>query len=136
MTEHRSHYQAKSGDYSTDKGTVSPLYQHYVNGTVARDIILLLPVLQSPLYDESPSSCMHLVHLPDGLGFCNASTEQHCTCCGLPVCNEHCRGFLSLRSEMGEGPLCETCTFLPVHIISALRTFRHLMNEQKGQVEL
>jgi hypothetical protein len=136
MTEQRSSYHAFSGDFSTNTSpvsAVSDLLQCCVDGSVSRDSVLLLPIIQSPEVCEH--ICLHLVHLENGpLGLCNVTTEQSCPCCGLFVCPEHLSpyGILS-PDETGEERqrlLCVTCAALPLHTVAAFRAFRCLISEQ------
>jgi hypothetical protein len=139
MTEHRPSYFAFSsigeGAQST---TTSPLEQHYVDGTVSRDTILLLPVLSSPLETDQPSVCLQLVHLEGiSLGFCNVPTKERCACCDAPTCQAHATcGALTVIDENGlrhllnEALLCETCAHLDTVARTALSTLRRLLNGQ------
>jgi hypothetical protein len=146
MTEQRSPYQAFSGDYSTNKSTItdtSPLVQHSTDGTTTRDSILLLPVLRSPQSGEEPATCMHFVHLKDGgLSFCNIPDAPHCcACCGRALCSAHaCMGPLTVPGDSGtwcdmpEACLCETCFHFPQIARSALHVLWRMINSGKGQV--
>ncbi len=140
MTEHRPFYHvchATTGP--TGQSPASPLIQHYTDGTVAPDSILLLPILVSPMHREQPSSCMQLVHLGNSnLGFCNARTSDACTCCMTPVCVCHSRfALVSFSDETGldlgtrEAILCETCLTLPAHMRYALHAFVVAINSPR-----
>jgi hypothetical protein len=141
MTEHCPLYHAQSGatEPLSHRSTYPDLLvQHRVDGTVCRDIILLLPILQSVQRDDSPALCMQLVHLEDGnLSFCNQKTKDLCSCCGLPVCGSHfISSWVAFPDEANEScfaPLCQTCLCLPDKVRLALRAFRQGLNE--GQVQ-
>ena len=136
MTEHRPLYHAFSG--VTESISPSPLIQHYTDGTVSRDIIFLLPILESGYHRDLPSPCLQLIHLPNGdLSFCNHRTEHRCACCGNAVCEQHHHtGFLSFQDETGAWQvlthpvLCEGCAHLDSPARYAIYTFRHVLNAE------
>jgi hypothetical protein len=146
MTEHRPLYHACSGTVgptsshspSTDQ---SPLVQHYANGTVASDTLLLLPILVSPSSYEQPSPCLQLAHLDNGnLGFCNEPSCDSCACCTAAVCALHCYSiWVALPDEVGlyssdkHARLCETCFFLSRAMRTAIHAFVRAIN---GEVQL
>jgi len=149
MIEYRSPYHTESDTPETDptqKSTMSTadlLVQYFIDGTVSRDSILLLPILQSGIdNDEIPEVCMQLVHLPDGLlGFCNTQTQEYCTCCGASICEKHhAHGFLTILDSQGtecnlpNTLLCETCFRMGGRARTALYTFLRLINRSEGQV--
>jgi len=149
MIEYRLSYHAYSDTPETDptqKSTISIadlLVQSFIDGTVSRDSIVLLPILQSGTRnDEIPEVCMQLVHLPDGLlGFCNTQTLQHCACCDASICKKHhAHGFLTFLDEEGakrdlpNALLCETCFHMGSRARTALHTFLCLINRAEGQV--
>ena len=149
MIEYRPPYHAYSDTPETDLihesaiSTVDSLVQYFIDGTVSRDSILLLPILQSGTRDdEIPEVCMQLVHLPDGLlGFCNAQTNTHCVCCAASICEKHhARGFLTILDYEGRERdlpnvlLCETCFRMGGRARTALCTFLRLINRGEGQV--
>jgi hypothetical protein len=125
MTERRLTYHA-------------PLEQYYIDGSTSRDIVLLLPILQSPASDDQPARCLHLIHLPCGtVGLCNTLTEHACPCCGTSMCYEHeSERAVTLPDATGRWQaqnrafLCSTCATLPMQIIFALYDFRLSMNAQ------
>ena len=124
MTECRPPYEAVS----------SPLNQHHTDGTVSRDIVLLLPVLQ--MSNAWRNICLHHVHLPDGsLGVCNAKTDRRCAGCGCPMCQSQESGYSFTLPSGDRAWLCETCASLPIMSVLALREFRYLLNEQ-GRVDI
>jgi len=142
MTEHHHTFSGTTEAHPLNYGTTivaSPLEQHYVDGSISRDIILLLPILDVPRHDEQPSPCLHLVHLPDGnLGLCNVKTEHTCPCCGNSACNKHLSEHtvlfpdeMNVWSEEYTAPLCETCALLPKETIYALHAFRLSINESE-----
>ncbi len=145
MTKHRLLYQASSGEYATPHCPISlsPLVQHHTDGTTSRDIVLLLPILESADQASESSSCLQFTHLPSGnLAFCNAKAERQCTCCGASVCEQHnSRGFLRFQDETGcwhdahNALLCETCAHLSKQMRAALHTFRRLINEYEGEAQ-
>ncbi len=133
MTEQRLPYNATSSDpnqtiiVTTD---ASPLVQHYADGTVVCDILLLLPILVSQGSYERPSPCMQPVRLPNGdLGFCNDPSSDECACCTAPVCASHSYSiWIALPDEVGlycddkHARLCETCFFLSRAMRAAIHT--------------
>ncbi len=141
MTEHCPLYHAQSGvaePLSHLSTATDSLLQHHADGSTSRDIILLLPILQSVQRDDSPALCMQLVHLENGnLSFCNRKTNDLCSCCGLPVCGSHfISSWVAFPDEANESCtalLCQTCLCLPDKVRLALRAFRQGLNE--GQVQ-
>jgi hypothetical protein len=142
MTEHRPPYHAESGTTQADKRALSIsdlLVQRSLDGTISRDSILLLPILQTGQNDGTPEVCLHLVHLENGMpGFCLAASGETCFCCNCPVCREHLSpDRLPLPRVHGvthTAPLCKTCATFPRQTISALHEFRRLINS-RGQVQ-
>jgi hypothetical protein len=140
MTEHRIPYHAFSGEYPTERHPLSfsPLVQHHTDGTTSRDIIYLLPILESAGSAESPAPCLQQVHLPNGdPAFCCKKTEQHCACCGAAACTQHySRGFLRFQDVAGcwqdayDATLCETCVGFTAQMRTALHTFCRLLNAE------
>ena len=141
MTEHKPFYHAHSSitDLHTSSEhvstTIDPLTCHLVDGTISRDRILLLPILQAGTHDdETQITCMHIIHLPDSdLGFCNTEVAGTCYGCSRPICEAHTSlhsvWLPNLQIGVHRAPLCEMCAALPREAMYALRTFCRLMNQ-------
>jgi hypothetical protein len=140
MTEHHPLYHACHGTTGpTGHSPNSPLVQHYADGTMSCDTLLLLPILQLP--QAQGNTCLHHVYLSDStLSVCNAATiAQPCGGCGISMCKKHqSPHLLSVMDAPGKSHrslLCTTCACLPLQIVLALREFRRKINEQ-GRVDL
>ena len=114
---------------------VRPLESESVH-TSQRDLLLLLPILESPYSLEQDPVCLHLVNLPDGhLGLCNGKTEgETCPCCGLAICREHTSERSLLLADRDDiwsddaALLCTVCATLSNQQIYAYHAFRLSIN--------
>jgi hypothetical protein len=141
MTEHRSPYHASSHDpeqlHLATRRTVTIVPEFPPS---APDILLLLPMLESPYTYEQDPVCLHLIHLPDGdRGLCNTKSEQTCPCCGFAMCQAHTSKRHVLMPDDASAwtdgdlpPLCQTCASLTHDQIYAYHAFRTSINQQSG----
>jgi hypothetical protein len=119
MTERKPAYSAHSGTtdpHQANYDTALAIEGHYTTLPSKPDILLLIPVLESPYSTQHDPVCLHLVHLDNGdLGLCNTRSTERCPCCMHAVCKLHQSREHALfpdTPEDREARLCETCAAL------------------------
>jgi hypothetical protein len=136
MTERRSPYQPVSHD--AHQQTLPPKQRVTVVPDFPPskpDILLLIPVLESPYSTEHDPVCLHLVHLPNGdLGLCNTKSTYICPCCMHQVCKLHQSKEYALFPDSladRQALLCKTCAALSQPMRYA---FHNVVMHINGQV--
>ena len=137
MTEHRPGYNASSDDPHQQRveipstTTVVPEYPSHAYPSKP-DILLLVPILESP-YSPGNAVCLCLVHLGnEQLGLCSRPSDVHCPCCLHPVCETHRTGVHTYFSDTPQDAptrLCETCAGMTSQTRCAFHAFVVRLND-------